>query len=211
MTGDDPHGAQPVLHAGVPLREARIAVIMLHGRGAGAEDMLGLAGELRLDDVAFLAPRASDYTWYPNRFMAPLESNEPWLSSALSKIETLMGQVESEGIGPERTALAGFSQGACLASEFAARHARRYRAVIALSGGVIGPSGTPRDYTGAFDGTPAFFGCSDIDQHIPIERVRESAGIYRRMGAVVDERIYPRMGHTVNRDELDAVRALLLD
>src|SRR5687768_10359640 len=156
---------------------------MVHGRGAGAEDMLGLAGELRLDDVAFLAPQAAEHTWYPNRFMAPIESNEPWLTSALRRIETLIAAAGEAGIGPERIAIAGFSQGACLASEFAARNARRYRAVIALSGGVIGPPGTPRDYAGTFDGTPAFFGCSDIDPHIPVERVRESAEIYRRMGA----------------------------
>ncbi len=183
---------------------------MVHGRGAGADDMLGLAAQLRVDDVAFLAPQAAGSAWYPNRFMAPIASNEPWLTSALRKIESLVAAAADAGIGSERVVLIGFSQGACLASEFAARHARRYRAVIALSGGVIGPPGTPRDYAGAFDGTPAFFGCSDIDPHIPVERVRESAEIYRRMGASVDERIYPRMGHTVNRDELDAVRALLL-
>lgn len=210
MSAADPHKLQPVLHAGAPIDRARLAAIMVHGRGAGAEDMLGLAAELRLDDVAFLAPQAADYTWYPNRFMAPLASNEPWLTSALEKIAGLVAEAAGAGLGAERVVLIGFSQGACLASEFAARHARRYAAVVALSGGVIGPPGTPREYTGSFAGTPAFFGCSDIDPHIPVERVRESAEIFRRMGASVDERIYPRMGHTVNRDELDAVRALLL-
>ena len=205
----DPHADQPVLRAGAPLAEARLAAIMVHGRGAGADDMLGLAAQLRLDDVAFLAPQAAEYTWYPNRFMSPIASNEPWLTSALKKIEGLIATVATAGVGPDRIVLIGFSQGACLASEFAARHARRYAAVIALSGGVIGPPDTPRDYPGSFDGAPAFFGCSDIDPHIPVERVRESAEIFRRMGAAVDERIYPRMGHTVNRDELDAVRALL--
>ena len=210
MNLDDPHGDQPVLHAGAPLAGARLAAIMVHGRGAGADDMLGLAAQLRMDDVAFLAPQAAEYAWYPNRFMAPIASNEPWLTSALKRIERLIAAADAEGVGAERVVLIGFSQGACLASEFAARHARRYAAVIALSGGVIGPPGTPRDYAGAFDGTPAFFGCSDIDPHIPVERVRESADIFRRMGAAVDERIYPRMGHTVNTDELDAVRALLM-
>lgn len=209
MNLDDPHKEQPVLHAGAPVADARLVAIMVHGRGAGAEDMLGLAAQLRMEDVAFLAPQASDATWYPNRFMSPLASNEPWLTSALKKIDNLVAAAGAEGVGPERVALLGFSQGACLVSEFAARHARRYAAVIALSGGVIGPAGTPRDYAGAFDGTPAFFGCSDIDPHIPVERVRESAEVFRRMGAAVDERIYPGMGHTVNRDELDAVRALL--
>lgn len=209
MSVSDPHAGMPVLHAGAPLAAARLAVIMVHGRGAGADDILGLAAELRLDDVAFVAPQAADYTWYPNRFMAPIASNEPWLTSALAKIGSLMAAAGEQGLGAERVALLGFSQGACLASEFAARHARRYAAVIALSGGVIGPPDTPRNYAGSFDGTPAFFGCSDIDPHIPVERVRESAEIFRRMGAAVDERIYPGMGHTVNRDELDAVRALL--
>ena len=209
MSAADPHGDQPVLHAGAPLAGARVAAIMVHGRGAGADDMLGLAAQLRMEDVAFLAPQAAEYAWYPNRFMAPIASNEPWLTSALTKIERLIAASAEAGIGPERIALLGFSQGACLASEFAARHARRYGAVIALSGGVIGPPETPRDYAGSFDGTPAFFGCSDIDPHIPVERVRESAEVYRRMGAAVDERIYPGVGHTVNRDELDAVRALL--
>jgi len=206
----DPHGHTPVLHAGTPVAQARLVLVMLHGRGAAADDMLGLAAELRIDDVTYLAPQAEGYAWYPNRFMEPIASNEPWLTSALAKIESLIAAAGGEGISPERVALLGFSQGACLASEFAARHARRYAAVIALSGGVIGPPDTPRDYPGAFDGTPAFFGCSDIDPHIPVERVRESAEIFRRMGAAVDERIYPRMGHTVNRDELDAVRAVLL-
>lgn len=209
MSAVDPHAGMPVLHAGAPLAGARLAVIMVHGRGAGADDMLGLASQLRIDDVAFVAPQAADYAWYPNRFMEPIASNEPWLTSALKKIESLIAAAGEAGVGPERVALLGFSQGACLASEFAARHARRYAAVIALSGGVIGPPGTPREYAGSFDGTPAFFGCSDIDPHIPVERVRESAEIYRRLGAAVDERIYPRMGHTVNADELAAVRELL--
>ncbi|MBA3949663.1 MAG: dienelactone hydrolase family protein [Acidobacteria bacterium] len=210
MTTQNPHADEPVLRAGPALAQARLAAIMVHGRGAGADDMLGLAAQLRIEDVAFLAPQAADYAWYPHRFMEPIDSNEPWLPSALEKIESLVAASADAGIGAERVVLIGFSQGACLASEFAARHARRYAAVIALSGGVIGPAGTPRDYAGSFDGTPAFFGCSDIDPHIPVDRVRESAEIYRRMGASVDERIYPRMGHTVNRDELDAVRALLL-
>jgi len=209
MTNMDPHGEMPVLQAGNDVADARLALVMLHGRGAGAEDMLGLAREIGVADIAYLAPQAADYTWYPNRFMAPMPSNEPWLSSALGRINAIVNGLIEAGMSHDRIALIGFSQGACLASEFAARHARRYAAVIALSGGVIGPDGTPRDYAGSFDGTPAFFGCSDIDAHIPVERVHESAAIYRRMGAVVDERIYPGMGHTINRDELDAVRALL--
>jgi predicted esterase len=198
-----------VLHAGAPLGGARRVVIMAQGRGAGAGDMLGLAGELRLEGAAILAPQASGSTWYPNRFMAPIADNEPWLTSALGTIERVLEAAVAAGVPHERVAFVGFSQGACLISEFAARHARRYAAIVALSGGVIGPPGTPRDYPGSFDGTPAFFGCSDVDPHIPVGRVQESAELYRRMGAAVDERIYPRMGHTVNQDEIDAVRALL--
>ncbi len=205
----DPHAAQPVLRAGVTLSKARLAVIMAHGRGAAADDMLGLAGALRVADVAFLAPQAAEYAWYPNRFMEPLDSNEPWLTSALAKLQHLVGEAASAGLGPDRIVLIGFSQGACLSLEFAARHAQRYAAVIALSGGLIGPPGTPRDYPGSFAGTPAFFGCSDIDPHIPLARVQESADVFRRMGAAVDERIYPNMGHTVNPDEISAVRQLL--
>lgn len=205
----DPHDPQPVLHAGAPLKDARLAVIMAHGRGAAADDMIGLAETLRITDVAFLAPQAADYAWYPYPFMSPLAQNEPALTSALKKIASLVSAANAEGLGAERVVLIGFSQGACLSLEFAARHARRYAAVIGLSGGLIGPPGTPRDYAGSFAGTPVFLGCSDVDPHIPVTRVRESAEIFRRMGAAVDERIYPQMGHTVVPDEITAVRALL--
>ena len=207
----DPHAGQPVLHAGVPLAEARLAVIMAHGRGAAADDMIALAGALRVEDVAFLAPQAADYAWYPYPFMSPIDANEPWLTSALNKIESLVADAAGAGLGADRVVLMGFSQGACLSLEFAARHARRYAAVAGLSGGLIGPPGTPREYPGSLDGTPVFLGCSDIDAHIPLARVQESADVFRRMGAAVDERIYRGMGHTVNADEIAAVRALLGD
>jgi predicted esterase len=205
----DPHGARPVLHAGVPLGEARLAVIMMHGRGASAGDMLGLAEALRVNDVAYLAPDAAGSTWYPYPFMSPLAANEPALSSALRKIESVVAAIGEEGFPPDKVVLMGFSQGACLSLEFAARHARRYAAVAGLSGGLIGPPRTPRDYPGSFEGTPVFLGCSDVDPHIPLERVQESAAIFRGMGASVDERIYPGMGHTVSLDQISAVRALL--
>ena len=195
-----------LLRAGAPLESARLAVIMAHGRGASADDMIALAGALRVDDVAYLAPQAPGYTWYPYPFMSPIAANEPALSAALARIETLIAAAAEAGLGAEKVVLMGFSQGACLSLEFAARHAQRFAAVIGLSGGLIGPPGTPRDYDGAFDGTPVFLGCSDVDPHIPVERVRESAEVFRRMGARVDERIYPGMGHTVNADEIAAVR-----
>jgi phospholipase/carboxylesterase len=196
--------------AGAPLAEATAALVMLHGRGAPAEDMLGLAGELGTSaGVAYLAPQASGFTWYPNPFLAPLESNEPWLSSALARVAGVLEDVAGAGIPPQRTLLLGFSQGACLTVEFAARNPRPYGGVVGLTGGLIGPPGTPRDYAGSLAGVPVFLGCSDRDPHIPLERVEETADVLGRMGGQVDRRIYPGMGHTVNGDELDAVRALV--
>lgn len=205
----DPHAGQPVLHAGAPIESARLAVICIHGRGASAEDILGLASELGTTDVAYLAPQAAGGSWYPFSFLAPLAQNEPGLSSALGIVDGLVHALNQQGIPADRVAFVGFSQGACLSLEYAARHAARYAGIAGLSGGLIGPPGTARDYAGQFEKTPVFLGCSDIDPHIPVERVRESAEVFRHMGASVDERIYPRMGHTVNRDELEAVRALL--
>ena len=204
-----PHEHQPVLTLGPPPAAARLGAILIHGRGASAEDILGLAHELAIPDISYLAPQADGHTWYPYSFLSPIAQNEPGLSSALLVIEGLVAHLGQHGLPPERVVLMGFSQGACLTLEFAARHARRYAAIAAFSGGVIGPPGTVRDYAGAFAGTPAFLGCSDIDAHIPVERVRESAEIFRGMGATVDERIYPGMGHTINQAEIDAVRQLL--
>ena len=204
-----PHAHQAVLTVGPPPATARLGAILIHGRGASAEDILGIAHELALPDIAYLAPQAEGHTWYPYSFLSRIDQNEPGLSSALLVIDGLVQHLGQQGLPPERVVLIGFSQGACLTLEFAARHARRYAAIAAFSGGLIGPPGTPRDYPGAFAGTPAFLGCSDVDPHIPVERVRESAEVYRRMGATVDERIYPGMGHTINQDEIDAVRTLL--
>jgi len=184
-------------------------MIMIHGRGATAESILTLATELRLDDVACIAPQAAGHTWYPFSFLAPMAQNEPGLSSAINVIAGLIAQITREGVSTDRIALLGFSQGACLSLEFAARHAQRYAAIVGLSGGVIGPPGAPRNYAGRFDGTPVFLGCSDVDAHIPVERVHETADVFRGLGANVDERIYPGMGHTVNADELAAVRAVV--
>jgi predicted esterase len=206
----DPHRGQPVLTLGPAPESARLTMIMAHGRGASAEDMLGLAGEFGTTDVAFLAPQAAGRTWYPNSFLSPIQDNEPWLTSALGVIAGLVDGLIARQVPHGRIALIGFSQGACLSLECAARHPQRYAAVIGLSGGLIGPPGTPRDYPGSFDGAPVFLGCSDIDPHIPLARVQESAAVCRRMGASVDERIYPRMGHTVNADEIGAVTGLLL-
>ncbi len=206
-----PHLGQKVVAAGRALGEADAAMILVHGRGAPAEDILGIAGELDRPELAYLAPQATGYTWYPYSFMAPMEQNEPGLSSALALLGHLVDRVGEAGIPPERVVLLGFSQGACLSTEFAARNARRYGGIVALSGGLIGPPGTPREYPGDFAGTPVFLGCSDRDPHIPKERVDETAQVLERMGARVTEKIYPAMGHTVNEDELEHVRALLSD
>lgn len=203
------HNGQPVYAAGETPERARAVMVMMHGRGATAQDILTLAGELGQSDFAFLAPQAANNTWYPNRFMEPIASNEPWLSSALEWIEKILEQVEAVGIPSERTMLLGFSQGACLTLEFAARHARRYGGAVGLSGGLIGPDGTPRDYAGSLDGTPIFLGCSDVDFHIPKGRVVETEEILRGLGGVVTTRLYANMGHEVNRDELNFVRGMM--
>jgi phospholipase/carboxylesterase len=202
-------GPQPVLFMGEPLGQARAAMVMVHGRGATAEDILELAVELNRPGFAYLAPQAANNSWYPQSFLAPIASNEPWLSSALARLSTVLQRVEEGGIPRERTILLGFSQGACLALEFAARHAQRYGGIAALSGGLIGPDGTPRDYPGSFAGTPVFLGCSDRDPHIPKERVQQSAEVLRRLGADVTMRLYPNMGHTVNQDEIDFVGGMM--
>jgi predicted esterase len=205
----DPHAAEPVLRHGPDPSAARLAVILVHGRGDSAAGILGLADHFDLADVAWLAPQAAGHAWYPYSFLAPMDQNQPGLDSGLRRIGGLVAALGTDGVPPARIVLMGFSQGACLVQEYAARHAQRYAALIGLSGGLIGPPGTPRDYAGSLEGTPVFLGCSDIDSHIPVERVHESAEVFRRMGAAVDERIYPGMGHTVNRDELDAVSRLL--
>lgn len=209
-----PHAGARVVSAGPRPEEAPAAVVLVHGRGGSAEGMLALASEVGKlpaegPDVCWLAPQAAGHTWYPRSFLAPLERNEPHLSSALAVLGSLVDGLEAAGVPPGRLLLLGFSQGGCLATEFAARNARRYGGVVGLSGGLIGPPGTPREYEGGFEGTPVFLGCSDRDPHIPVSRVRETSEVFRRMDAEVTERIYPGMGHTVNRDELEAVRRLV--
>ena len=206
---EDPHRAVQVAQKGAPPSRAKAAMIMLHGRRGSAEDMLALVDILARPDLAYVAPQAAAHSWYPHPFTASIERNEPWLSSALRVIDTLLERLGDAGFGSERVALLGFSQGACLALEYAARHARPYAGVIGLSGGLIGPEGTPRDYPGSLAGTPVFLGCSDVDPHIPLARVRDTTAVLRRLGAVVTERIYPGMGHLINEDEIRFVQGLL--
>lgn len=198
-----PHQGQEVLMMGKPLEEAGAAMILVHGRGASAEDILELGTYLVQPDFAYLAPRAANNSWYPYSFLAPMNQNEPGLSSGLQMIADLVANIEAGGIPAERIIIGGFSQGACLASEFVVRNARRYGGLLAFSGGLIGPAGTPRDYPGALEGTPVFVGCSDVDFHIPLERVEETAAVLAQMGAAVNKKIYPQMGHTIIQDEID--------
>ncbi|MCS6835119.1 MAG: alpha/beta fold hydrolase [Anaerolineae bacterium] len=203
------HQTMPVLHIGAPLEQAKHVMILVHGRGAGAGSMIPLAEYLSQKDWAFLVPQAAENTWYPQRFIMPRRSNEPYLSSALAILDQTVQKAQAF-VGLEHIMLLGFSQGACLTLEYAARHPQPYGGVVALSGGLIG---TDEELTGyednALAGVPIFLGCSDTDWHIPLERVQRSTQILRQMGAKVDERIYPGMDHTINRDEVDAVRAIM--
>jgi predicted esterase len=205
----NPHADQPIVAAGAPLDRAKGVVIMVHGRGAGPDNILDLVPVLERPSLAYLAPAAANSTWYPLSFMAETAKNEPYLSSALQRLADLLAHVESQGHRRERIVFLGFSQGACLASEFAVRHASRFGGVIAFSGGLIGPPGTTWNRNGSFDGTPVFLGCSDVDAHVPKTRVDESAAVFSRMHASVTERIYPGMGHTINDDEIAHAQAIL--
>jgi len=205
-----PHQGQPVLLTGEPIDHAKAAMVMLHGRGASAEDILELVSEVKQPGFAYLAPQAAGNAWYPNSFLAPIASNEPALSSALLTIESILTQLGEAGIPSERTVILGFSQGACLSLEFVARNARRYGGVVGLSGGLIGPDGTPRDYRGSLAGTPLFLGCSDKDPHIPRERVELTASIMQQLGGDVTAKLYPNLAHTVNADEIRFVRTIMI-
>ncbi len=204
-----PHEGQRVLMRGRRLGEGRAAMILVHGRGAAPENIMDLATALAHPEFTYLAPAAAGNAWYPKSFMAETEENEPGISSGLQVLEDLVATVTRAGIPLERVVLAGFSQGACLTSEFAVRHAARYGGILVFSGGLIGPPGTTWTYPGDFAGTPVFLGCSDVDGHVPKVRVDESAGVFSRMGAAVEERIYPGMGHLINDDELEFARAVV--
>jgi len=204
-----PHQSQPIRIAGESMQYAKAAMLMIHGRGARAEDILSLANQFDFPGFAYLAPQAADNTWYPNRFLNPISDNEPWLTSALAFVGEVFAQIIQAGIPPERIILLGFSQGACLTLEFAARNARRYGSIVGLSGALIGPDNAPRDYPGSLEATPVFLGCSDVDFHVPKERVDQTADVLRKLGGDVTERLYPNMDHTVNQDEIDFVRSIM--
>lgn len=198
-----------LIRAGAPIGAARAAMIMVHGRGASAEGILELANAFGARDVAYVAPQAKGGSWYPYSFMSPISQNEPYLSQALETLGGVVEDLQRDGMPSERIVLLGFSQGACLALEFAARNARRFGGVVALSGGLIGPEGMKRNDAGTLAGTPVFLGCSDVDSHIPLARVHESTAVLTKLGGDVTEKIYRGMGHTIIQDEVDHVKKIL--
>jgi predicted esterase len=206
MTPADPHRGGPVLAAGQPLDQAAGALILVHGRGDSAVGILGLAEVLHQPDFAY---QAAGGTWYPYSFLAPITDNEPGISSGIATLGDVVESVAAAGLPYERIVIGGFSQGACLVCEFVARHPGRYGGLLAFSGGLIGPDGTPRDYAGDLEGTPVFLGCSDVDFHIPKQRVELTSQVLEGMGAEVTLRLYPGMGHTINQEEIDFGRTLL--
>ncbi len=195
--------------SGSAIQDARAVAVMVHGRGGTAEDILTLGRAVGAPDIAHVAPHAPAGTWYPHSFLAPIEDNEPYLTRSLEVIGNVLDDLKSQGVPSERIVLIGFSQGACLALEYAARNPERFGGIAGLSGGLIGPRGSARDYAGSLLDTPVFLGCSDVDAHIPLDRVKESTTVLQRMGAQVTERIYPGMQHTIVDDEVKAVRAML--
>lgn len=205
----DPHGDQPILAAGPALADADGALVLIHGRGATAQGILPLYHELGVENLAALAPQAAGNAWYPRSFLAPVKDNQPYLDSALRRLDAIITELAAGGMASDRIALLGFSQGACLALEFAARHPRPYRAILGLTGGLIGPPGTLHGYRGSLEGTPVFLGSGDPDPHVPFARVQETAAILEGMGAKVELRRYPGLPHTINEDELEACRTLL--
>lgn len=209
---EGPHQTTEIAEGGVNAANADAAMIMIHGRGATAPSILQLANEFQTDKKLTLrAPQASGNTWYPYSFMAPSENNEPNLSSALQKIYDIIQDLKADGFSDDQIYFLGFSQGACLISEFVARHPQKYGGLIALSGGLIGhgDSVEPEDYEGDLSGTPIFMGCSDVDPHIPKERVNESADVFGKLNAKVTKKLYPGMGHLVNEDEIQHINKLL--
>ena len=198
-----------IKYAGVPLEKAKKALIMLHGRGATAESILSLGEHLKVDDYALIAPQATSNTWYPYSFMAPEQENEPWLSSAINIVNQTVDKVLQSGIKSEDIYFLGFSQGACLATEYTARNAQRYGGVVAFTGGLIGKEINMSNYSGDFEQTPIFFGTGNPDFHVPVERVYTSANIARKMNADVTEKVYENRGHTISEDEINIVNSLV--
>lgn len=209
MTG--PHQDQPLVTAGAPLDVAEAALVLVHGRGATAQSIVQLADEFHQHGVAYIAPQAARNTWYPNAFTAPVESNEPGRTSGLQAVGDAVEKANEAGVPTKRIMILGFSQGACLASEFVARNPTRYGGLAALSGGLIGETVDSTDYDGDLEETPVFLGCSDVDPHIPADRVHESAEIFTQLHGGVTKRLYEGMGHGINQDEVDYVSTMVAE
>ena len=209
MTNTNSAHTKKIVAAGKNIKEAEKVLIMIHGRGGSAEDILSLAGHLQVKDFALLAPQATGNTWYPYSFMAPPVQNEPWLSSALAVLKEVVNDVIAQGVPAEKIYFLGFSQGACLTLEFATRNATKYGGVAAFTGGLIGDKIYRENYKGDFNGTPVFIGTSDPDPHVPVERVYATTNILKSMNAAVTEKIYDNMGHTISQDEIELANKLV--
>ncbi|MCF0056398.1 alpha/beta hydrolase [Dyadobacter sp. CY356] len=200
-----------VITAGKAIDETDKVLIMIHGRGGSAQDILSLAAHLNTNDYALLAPQASNNTWYPTSFLAEPSINEPWLSSAIDVIDEVVADAVARGILKENIFFLGFSQGACLTLEYVTRNAAKYGGVAAFTGGLIGDRIYAENYSGDFDGTPIFIGTSNPDPHVPVSRVQETTAILESMHAEVFEKIYPNMGHTISHDEIEKANALIFN
>src|SRR3954451_12161023 len=198
-----------IITAGKSLKETNKALIMIHGRGATAEDILSLTDYLAVNDYALIAPQATNNTWYPFSFLALPQQNEPWLSSALSLLNEIVTDLNNENITTDHIYFAGFSQGACLTLEFVTRNAKKYGGVVAFTGGLIGDKIYAENYKGDFENTPVFIGSSNPDPHIPVERVKVTTSILQSMHANVTTKVYDNMGHTINEDEIQNANRLI--
>lgn len=213
MERGNPHHGQPVLHTGEDLSRARGAVILLHGRGASAEDILGLSEAIELPGLAWFAPEAAARVWLPNPFSQPIADNEPWLSSALAVVGTLVDGIDRAGVPAGRTFVGGFSQGACLAAEYGLRHPRRWGGIFVLSGAALGPAGDPASTSlrppGSFEGTPAIVSCGDPDPYFDAPSIHRTALLFRERGANVQELLVPGLGHQVSDEAMEMCRAAI--
>jgi phospholipase/carboxylesterase len=209
VRSDAPLAPPPTLWLGPHPARAAAVTVLLHGRGRSAAEMIDLATRLDLSGMCFIALAAPGGTWYPQSFLAPIEENQPSLDAALDRIGRTVAELERMGHRRERVALAGFSQGACLASEYVFRRPSRWGALVALTGGIVGPLDVQRVPSGRLDGTPALFATADPDPWVPLARVRDTAGIFRSMGADVDLRVYPGADHAISDDAIGATRTLL--
>lgn len=206
-----PHQGLAPAEYGASIPKAKAAMILIHGRGATAQSMFSLADELAQPDFHYTAPQAYDHTWYPYSFLAPKKKNQPGISSGIQVLYDVLESLVTQGVPKDKIMLLGFSQGACLATEFVARHPQKLGGVVALSGGLIGPDVSETNYTGSMYQTPVFLGCSNVDPHIPKERVDETERVFNKLNAHVNKHIYKGMGHTVNQDEIKIIRGMMAD